>query len=44
MQIEKIATFLLVGILLFNQSLPVYAKVSPNVVQCAGVEASIFPM
>ena len=44
MKIKKVATFLVIGMLFLNQGIPVFAEVSPNVVQDVGVEAPITPM
>lgn len=44
MKINKVATFLMVGMMFFNQGIPVFAEVSPNVVQGVGVETPITPM
>lgn len=41
MKIKKVATFLLIGMICINQSIPVFAEVSPNVVQGVGAETPI---
>lgn len=42
MKIKKVATFLLIG-MICNQNIPVFAEVSPNVVQGVGIGAPITP-
>ena len=44
MKIKKVATFLVIGILLLNQSIPSFAEKSPNVVEGVGVESLVTPM
>ena len=43
MKIKKVATFLLIGMLFLNQSIPAFAEMSPNVSQSVGIEVSITP-
>ena len=44
MKIKKVATFLLIGMLFLNQSIPAFAEMSPNVSQdIVGVKAPITP-
>lgn len=44
MKIKKVGMFLLIGILFLNQGIPVFAEVSPKVVQGVGVETPITPI
>lgn len=43
MKIKKVVTILVIGILFLHQNIPVYAEVSPNVIQDVDVETSIIP-
>ena len=44
MKIKKVAIFLLIGMILFSQSIPSFAEVEPSVVEGTGVESLITPM
>ncbi|WP_312810194.1 hypothetical protein [Sedimentibacter sp.] len=43
MRIKKVAIFLLIGMLCFNQNIPVFAEVSPNVAKGVAIETPITP-